>query len=62
MGMFDRRQRFVTLIAAGRVIRVIRGGGWRYDARFARSAGRDRCGSDNRYNDLGFRPALSSVR
>ncbi len=47
---------------SGRVIRVIRGGGWRYDARFARSAGRDRCGSDIRYNDLGFRPALSSVR
>jgi formylglycine-generating enzyme required for sulfatase activity len=42
--------------------RVFRGGGWCGVARGARSADRDRGGPGNRFNGLGFRPALSSVR
>ena len=42
--------------------RVHRGGSWSYGAGFARSASRVRLGPGDRYHDLGFRPALSSVR
>ena len=42
--------------------RVVRGGGWGLDARYARSADRRRNGPGFRHNLLGFRPALSSVR
>ncbi len=41
--------------------RVIRGGGWIYDARHARSASRNRHDPASRNNDLGFR-CLSSVK
>jgi len=43
-------------------LRVHRGGGWDGDARHARSADRSRLDPGYRYYDLGFRPALSSVR
>ncbi|MEM7202486.1 MAG: formylglycine-generating enzyme family protein [Planctomycetota bacterium] len=39
--------------------RVRRGGSWRYDARYCRSAYRDWWPPDSRYVDLGFRPASS---
>ena len=42
--------------------RVYRGGSWRLVAGYARSASRVRLGPGDRYHDLGFRPALSSVR
>ena len=42
--------------------RVDRGGGWDCDARSARSAFRCWCVPGIRYDFLGFRPALSSVR
>ena len=43
--------------------RVRRGGSWdRYAAREARSAVRYGLGPGNRFNNLGFRPAFSSVR
>ena len=42
--------------------RVRRGGSWDYDARVARSASRSRSVPGFRYDFLGFRPALSSVR
>ena len=42
--------------------RVYRGGGWYSDAMFARSANRYWCDPGNRNCNLGFRPALSSVR
>jgi len=43
-------------------VRVIRGGSWDVGAGRARSAGRDRGVPGSRFSDLGFRPALSSVR
>ena len=42
--------------------RVVRGGGWNNVAGRARSANRGRGVPGNRGGDLGFRPALSSVR
>ena len=39
--------------------RVVRGGGWRYDASNCRAALRDRLGPGYRYDYLGFRPARS---
>jgi formylglycine-generating enzyme required for sulfatase activity len=42
--------------------RVFRGGSWFCDAGYARSAGRGRYVPGLRTNNLGFRPALSSVR
>ena len=42
--------------------RVNRGGSWGTDARYARSAIRGRNGPGIRSRNLGFRPALSSVR
>jgi formylglycine-generating enzyme required for sulfatase activity len=42
--------------------RVSRGGGWFGHARGARSAARDWGAPGGRFDDLGFRPALSSVR
>jgi formylglycine-generating enzyme required for sulfatase activity len=42
--------------------RVDRGGSWHVVARSARSADRNWDGPANRFNNLGFRPALSSVR
>jgi len=42
--------------------RVNRGGGWGSGAWSARSANRSRCEPGIRYYDLGFRPALCSVR
>ena len=42
--------------------RVSRGGSWFNVAGYARSAGRRWDVPGNRVNDLGFRPALSSVR
>ena len=42
--------------------RVSRGGSWSGGARLARSADRIWTGPGNRFNFLGFRPALSSVR
>ena len=39
--------------------RVVRGGGYRYDASNARSASRDRDPPDVRFDLLGFRPALT---
>ena len=42
--------------------RVLRGGGWFSVAGFARSADRDWLVPGLRFNNLGFRPALSSVR
>ena len=42
--------------------RVSRGGSWLNVARYARSAYRGRFGPGGRSNNLGFRPALSSVR
>jgi formylglycine-generating enzyme required for sulfatase activity len=42
--------------------RVLRGGSWNGGARSARSANRNGGDPDNRYANLGFRPALSSVR
>ena len=43
-------------------VRVSRGGSWVNDARYARSAGRIRLVPGFRISNLGFRPALSSVR
>ena len=42
--------------------RVDRGGSWYFGARFVRSADRGRFIPGFRFNDLGFRPVLSSVR
>ena len=42
--------------------RVNRGGSWEDEARYARSALREREVPGNRDKTLGFRPALSSVR
>ena len=42
--------------------RVYRGGGWFFDVGLARSAFRDEADPGGRGFDLGFRPALSSVR
>ena len=42
-------------------LRVFRGVGWYYEARYVRSAIRYRGAPGDRYG-LGFRPALSSVR
>jgi len=41
--------------------RVLRGGGWGSDARFCRSASRNRSSPGYRFNYVGFRVALSSV-
>ena len=43
-------------------LRVFRGGSWLNDARSPRSATRNRFYPGFRYYDIGFRPALSSVR
>jgi formylglycine-generating enzyme required for sulfatase activity len=42
----------------GSWLRVVRGGGWIYDARLCRSAERIRGAPSDRSTDLGFRPAL----
>ncbi len=42
--------------------RVFRGGGWRSMEWDARSARRDKYAPDGRFNDIGFRPALSRIR
>lgn len=42
--------------------RVVRGGSYYFNAWTARSALRGMCNPDNLFIDVGFRPALSSVR
>jgi formylglycine-generating enzyme required for sulfatase activity len=41
---------------------VNRGGSWSNDAQFCRSAVRSGRAPDFRFHDLGFRPALVSIR
>ena len=38
-------------------LRVLRGGGWYYNARYCRSANRSRFNPGYRYNNIGFRVA-----
>jgi formylglycine-generating enzyme required for sulfatase activity len=42
--------------------KVLRGGGWRYDARYCRSAYRNYTSTDHRSNDFGFRVACTVRR
>jgi formylglycine-generating enzyme required for sulfatase activity len=47
------------VVAPEGTLRVVRGGSWLYDARYARSANRDSYGSMVRCSDLGFRVVLA---
>ena len=50
----------VYTVNSGSGDRVVRGGGWGYDARYCRSASRNMGGTSYRGSDIGFRPAWSS--